>query len=49
MVELRLQTLSGREHRLSYAETIVVPASVGAYSLARTGRSPAKVVKAFVA
>ncbi|HJW49411.1 MAG TPA: hypothetical protein VJ726_08350, partial [Candidatus Limnocylindria bacterium] len=47
--EILLRTASGREHRLSYAETIVVPASVGAYSLVRTGRSPAKVVKAFVA
>jgi mannose-6-phosphate isomerase class I len=47
--EITLRTASGREHRLSYAETIVVPASVGAYSLERTGRSPAKVVKAFVA
>jgi mannose-6-phosphate isomerase class I len=47
--EILLRTASGREHQLSYAETIVVPASVGAYSLVRTGRSPAKVVKAFVA
>src|SRR5688572_5731126 len=47
--EILLRTVSGREHRLAYAETIVVPANVGAYSLARTGRSPAKVVKAFVA
>jgi mannose-6-phosphate isomerase class I len=46
--EILLRTASGREHRLAYAETIVVPASVGAYSLNRTG-SPAKVVKAFVA
>src|SRR5687767_3491158 len=47
--EVLLRTASGREHRLSYAETIVVPASVGAYTLVRTGRTPAKVVKAFVA
>jgi mannose-6-phosphate isomerase class I len=47
--EILLRTVSGREHRLSYAETIVVPANVGAYSLVRTGRSPAKIVKAFVA
>jgi mannose-6-phosphate isomerase class I len=47
--EVLLRTASGREHRLSYAETIVVPAKVGAYSLFRTGSSPAKVVKAFVA
>ena len=47
--EILIRTTSGREHRLAYAETIVVPAAVGAYSLVRTGRSPAKVVKAFVA
>jgi mannose-6-phosphate isomerase class I len=47
--EIVLRTASGREHRLAYAETIIVPAIVGAYSLVRTGRSPAKVVKAFVA
>ncbi len=47
--EVLLRTASGREHRLAYAETIVVPASVGAYSLKRTGGSPAKVVKAFIA
>jgi hypothetical protein len=47
--EILIRTGSGREHRLAYAETIVVPAVVGAYSLVRTGRSPAKIVKAFVA
>ena len=47
--EILIRTGSGREHRLAYAETIVVPATVGAYSVVRTGRSPAKVVKAFVA
>ena len=47
--EVLLRTASGREHRLAYAETIVVPASVGALPVERTGRSPAKVVKAFVA
>lgn len=47
--EVLLRTGSGREHRLSYAETIVVPATAGAYSIVRMGDSPAKVVKAFVA
>ena len=47
--EVLIRTGSGREHRLAYAETIVVPAVVGAYSVVRTGRLPAKVVKAFVA
>jgi hypothetical protein len=47
--EIVVRTGTGREHRLAYAETIVVPAIVGAYSLVRAGPSPAKVVKAFVA
>ena len=47
--EVILRTAAGREHRLAYAETIVVPACVGEYTVTRTGRSPAKVVKAFVA
>jgi mannose-6-phosphate isomerase class I len=47
--EILIRTGSGREHRLAYAETIVVPAVVGDYTLTRTGRSRAKVVKAFVA
>jgi mannose-6-phosphate isomerase class I len=47
--EILIRTAAGREHRLAYAETIVVPAIVGAHSLIRTGGSPAKVVKAFVA
>jgi hypothetical protein len=47
--EIQLRTASGHEHRLAYAETIVVPAIVGAYTLTRTGQEPAKVVKAFVA
>ena len=47
--EVLIRTRSGREHRLSYAETIIVPAMVGAYAVIRTGRSFAKLVKAFVA
>jgi mannose-6-phosphate isomerase class I len=46
--EVLLRTRSGREHRLAYAETLVVPAAVGDYSVTRTGRSPAKVLKVFV-
>jgi mannose-6-phosphate isomerase class I len=42
-----IRTASGREHTLSYAETIVIPASVGRYEI-RTARVPAKVIKAFV-
>jgi mannose-6-phosphate isomerase class I len=35
-------------HALSYAETIVVPASVGPYRIRRVRGGPCKVVKAFV-
>ena len=35
-------------HALAYAETIVVPASVGRYRVRRIGGGPCKVVKAFV-
>ncbi|MFG1610784.1 class I mannose-6-phosphate isomerase [Actinoplanes sp. NPDC049265] len=37
------------EHRLSYAETLVVPAAVGRYTVTASGPSGARVVKAFVA
>lgn len=43
-----IRTASGREHALSYAETIVIPASVGRYEIVRTSGGPAKVIKAFV-
>ena len=46
--ELELETAAGDVHPLSYAETLVVPASVGRYVLrVRNGRD-CKVVKAFV-
>jgi hypothetical protein len=35
-------------HALAYAETIVVPASVGRYRIRRVRGGPCKVVKAFV-
>lgn len=37
-----------RSHPLAYAETIVVPASVGRYRLQGRGGTPCKVIKAFV-
>ena len=43
-----IETETGKRHALSYAETIVVPASAGAYRLTNTGGAPCKVVKAFV-
>lgn len=39
---------SGGSHRLSYAETIVIPASVGSYSVAASTRSAARIVQAVV-
>ena len=46
--DIEIRTVAGRSHRLSYAETIVVPAAVGPYELVPLDRGPRKVVKAFV-
>jgi mannose-6-phosphate isomerase class I len=35
-------------HRLNYAETIVIPAAIGRYSLRRMGGEPVQIVKALV-
>ena len=43
--EIAVEPLGGAPHPLAYAETIVIPASVGPY---RLSGGPAKVVKAFV-
>ncbi len=47
--EVEIETSAGDLHPLAYAETIVVPASVGAYRLRRRRGGACKVVKAFVA
>lgn len=39
---------AGGSQHLSYAETIVIPARVGSYRVAATGRSPARIVQALV-
>lgn len=46
--EVLVRTAGGSEHRLGYAETLIMPATAGAYTLRaiRGGRS--RVVKAFV-
>lgn len=44
---IEIESASG-VHPLAYAETLVVPASVGAYSMRRIGASPTRVVKALV-
>jgi mannose-6-phosphate isomerase class I len=46
--EVVVRTEAGREHALSYAETLVVPAGVGRYEIVRERGDAAKVVKAFV-
>ena len=43
-----VETEDGGPHPLNYAETIVIPAAVGRYSLRRVGDSPVQVVKALV-
>jgi mannose-6-phosphate isomerase class I len=46
--EVEVKTAAGDVHRLSYAETMVIPAAVGAYRLRRLRGDPCKVIKAFV-
>ncbi len=46
--QVEIETSGGRSHCLSYAETIVIPASVGPYRLRRIRGGACKVVKAFV-
>lgn len=43
-----LETASGHRHDLAYAETLVVPAAVGAYTLRRTGPGRVRLVKSLV-
>lgn len=43
-----IETTAGHRHTLTYAETLVVPAAVGAYTLHRRGRDPVRLVKALV-
>ena len=46
--QVEIVTAAGHVHPLSYAETIVVPAAVGAYRIRRERGGSCKVVKAFV-
>lgn len=41
-------TTGSGDHRLSYAETMVIPAAVGDYTLRSLGASPVRLVKALV-
>lgn len=45
---VRVEPLDGVAHVLAYAETLVVPAAVGAYRVRNLGDQPARVVKALV-
>jgi mannose-6-phosphate isomerase class I len=46
--EVEVETAAGDVHRLSYAETMVIPAAVGPYRLRRLRGDSCKVIKAFV-
>jgi mannose-6-phosphate isomerase class I len=46
--QVEIVTVAGQVHPLSYAETIVIPAGVGAYRIRRRRGGSCKVVKAFV-
>jgi mannose-6-phosphate isomerase class I len=43
-----IETTDGIRHSLAYAETIVIPAAVGAYSVRNAGPGPVRLVKALV-
>jgi hypothetical protein len=43
-----ITTAAGHQHALAYAETLVVPAAVGAYTLTKTGNAPVRLVKSLV-
>jgi len=45
---LVLETDTGHRYQLAYAETLTVPASVGAYQVRPLGTEPVRYVKAFV-
>jgi hypothetical protein len=45
---IALETSGGHHHVLCYAETLTVPASVGAYRVRSLGAGPVRYVKAFV-
>jgi mannose-6-phosphate isomerase class I len=43
-----VQAAGGERHSLAYAETLVVPAAVGAYTVRNTGAAPVRLVKSLV-
>jgi mannose-6-phosphate isomerase class I len=46
--QVSIETENGREHRLSFAETIVLPAAAGRYTVRSETTDRCKLVKAFV-
>lgn len=46
--EIRLETADGHTQTLAYAETFVVPAAAGKFTLTNTGAGRAKVINAFL-
>ncbi|MYS22099.1 hypothetical protein GTW78_18350 [Streptomyces sp. SID4948] len=45
---VRVRTEAGDEHRVGYAETLVIPAAVGGYTVTGLGPGGSRVIKAFV-
>jgi len=43
-----IETAAGHRHTLAYAETLLVPAAVGRYTLHQSGKARVRVVKAIV-
>jgi hypothetical protein len=43
-----ISTAAGDEHRLNYAETLAIPASVGSYQVHNPGTDRVRLVKAMV-
>ena len=43
-----IETESGNSHAIAYAETVLLPASIGRYRIRRLGSARVRVVKALV-